>query len=235
MNKMEKRETSYNRRSGLPKHKKIMQEAVKTLLFYENLASCIKKRKKTENYSASSNRKGEKNVYGVTFDNKSNRQSVENEKTPIKMEKDEAGVLSVELTKEEWNALQDVLLDLQDDKAAEQSLQNNDSAFLPKPAVNKETRQPKPCIEKKTQENKKRKDNRFADFSFLDFEQDIDLDMLWDDTNLDDYADLFSADLLCALKAKQRSKKTRQIRFIISEDDYEEEIKISEDDYEDEL
>lgn len=74
-----------------------------------------------------------------------------------------------------------------------------------------------------------------SEADFLGFDADFDPVMLWKDTNLDDYADLFSTSELKMLKEKQQQLINYDSgKIVISEDDFEEEI-ISEDDYSDNI
>jgi len=92
--------------------------------------------------------------------------------------------------------------------------------------------------------------------SFLDFETEFDPVMLWKDTNLDDYSDLFTKAEIDMLKEKQKMFLTGQYVYdqnsnkgevqelnileddfsdgLISEDDFSDEL-VSENDFSDEL
>lgn len=227
------------------KRRKLLQEMMKAVAFYEAKSKITKNAGKQ-----SSNRKSalpKEKTEKINEQKKSGRKKTEDKSDALKSK--------FQLTEEEKSALDDIVKQIhhQDvnvkavkkEKKRENVARKKDyySGEMREVTYNEE--------ETDTLENR-----------FFNFDADFDAGMLWDDTNLDDYSDLFTARELNILKEKQRQLKNGTFRldnlqsdsfynlmgdFEISEDDYEEdediedivseddfleELKISEDDFE---
>lgn len=217
------------------RRKKILQDMMRTIVFYEA------KGRVSKNVQSSSQKKKPSAVK-----KKVHKQG----KSPHKNTRNEENIAKkVNLTDEEKQALNELVVEIQnqdfmENKSECKKSENNQD-------INEQS------IEEMHEISYTYNSEDCLNTRFFDFNTEFDAGMLWEDTNLDDYADLFTDNELKILKDKQRQLKigTLSVKksdgkdyslftkdFEISEDDYEEEslaeddylaqFEISEDDYE---
>ncbi len=217
------------------RRKRILQDMMRTIVFYEAKGRFSKQVK-----ASSPKKKSAVNKEKVHKQVKTPNKNTQNEEDISKQ---------VNLTDEEKQALNELVVEIQNQDF--EDTKENCNNFEDGQKVNAQS------IEEMHEISYTYSKDSCFNTKFLDFDTEFDAGMLWDDTNLDDYADLFTDRELKILKDKQRKFNPRSINsnrndsqsysifgndFEISEDDYEEDIvydnvyaekfEISEDDFE---
>jgi len=172
---MDKKSTALSKDKS-QKRKKVLQDMMKTILFYEAKGKPVKNNKKP---SSKKNKSVQKE--------KSNRE----ERPPYKARQKESSLIKkVDLTEEEKKALNNLVVEIQkenfDEKITNIDKQKKDSTI----------------IDEMHEVSYEEEEQDTLQDRFLNFDTEFDAGMLWEDTDLDDYKDLFTERELEILKEK---------------------------------